>query len=461
MNSVIYVRQSLDRDGLGAAVERQLTECHALAEQLGLSVEHEYVDNDVSASKGVRPEFTKLLAAVRAGTVSNIIVWHTDRLYRRVRDLVELVELAETHALRIRTVKAGEYDLDSPAGRMLAQMLGAAARYEVEQKGARQVAANQQRATAGVWQFSNRPYGYQRIDGAVQIVEHEAAVLREAYERYIAGETFYAIATSLNERDVPTLKGGPWTITQLRDRLQNPAYAGMRLYKGALAADGNWEPIISGQTWSEFTAARSKRKTRHGWSNKTKYLLSGLAVCGVCGSRMMARPEYSRAKNVTTKTSRMTYQCTSNWCVSRDLNRVDEIVEATLLERLSRTDALELLTPHVDVTPMVFRSQEIRARRDDLATALADGVLTLAAVREQSARLEAELSSLQQQIANAAGGSQLSAVLLADSVERHWCDVLTIAQKREVLSALMSVTIRKQDNPRVFNPEDVAITWRA
>ena len=68
MSSVIYVRQSLDRDGKGAAVDRQLTECRDLAKRHDLTVSHEYVDNDVSATKGTRPAFTQLLSAIRNGT---------------------------------------------------------------------------------------------------------------------------------------------------------------------------------------------------------------------------------------------------------------------------------------------------------------------------------------------------------------------------------------------------------
>ena len=215
MSSVIYVRQSLDRDGEGAAVGRQLTECRSLALSHSISVTREFVDNDVSASKGTRPAFTELLASIKAGEVSTIIVWHTDRLYRRVRDLVELVELAEKHALRILTVKAGDLDLNNPSGRMMAQMLGAAARYEVEQKGARQVAANVQRAKDGVWQFSGRPFGYERIDGVVQIVESEAAVIREAINRVIAGESWYSIAKDYKTRGIVAANGKPFSYQNL------------------------------------------------------------------------------------------------------------------------------------------------------------------------------------------------------------------------------------------------------
>lgn len=456
MTTVIYVRQSLDRDGSGAAVDRQLVLCRDLAKRHDLDVETEFIDNDVSASKGIRPGFTALLNAIRNGTVDTIIVWHTDRLYRRVRDLVEIVELAEKHALKILTVKAGDLDLATPAGRMLAGMLGHAARYEVEQKSARQVAANVQRSQRGHWHFTVRPYGYEKVNGKVTIIPDEADVLREMYERFIAGETYYRIAEDLNSRGIPSLKDAQWSMTQVRDRLKNPHYAGIATYKGEETSEGDWEPVITRETWERFKAAQRRRKVRHNWSNKTKYLLSGLAVCGVCGGRMMARPDYRGSGE--TRRAVMTYQCTDNWCTSRLMEPVDALVEASVIDRLSQPDALALLTPTIDVKPLVEQSQALRQRRDDLAGLLAEGVLSAAAVRDQSARILKQLEDLQGKIARAEGGANLSHLILADDIADHWRNVMTFSQKRAILTAGLTVTINLQPS-RIFDPEKIIIEW--
>jgi site-specific DNA recombinase len=459
MPAVIYARQSLDRDGQGAAVDRQLQECRDLAARQGLTVDTEYVDNDVSASKGSRPAFTELLSRIELGQVDTIITWHTDRLYRRVRDLVSIVDVAEKHALKILTVSAGDLDLGTPAGRMLAGMLGHAARYEVEQKGERQILANQKRAAAGVWQFSNRPYGYERVDGKVSIVPAEADVLREAYRRYLAGETYYAIAQDLNARAIPTIKSNAWTVTQLRARLNNPAYAGIRMYRGEVVGEGDWEPIIDRATWEQFNAASTTRGSKHDWSNRTKYLLSGLARCGVCGSRMFARPEYSRPNAEGIKRSRMTYQCIEKWCVARDLSRVDAVVEERVIERLSRPDAADLLSPPVDVQPLVARAQELRTRRDDLASLLAEGLLTAQAVRDESRKIQAQLTELDDRVVRATGGTGMSAFIESTDLLAYWRDEMTLPQRRLIISAGITVTINKQANTRRFDPDDVVTEW--
>jgi len=458
-STVIYARQSLDRDGSGAAVERQLAECRDLADRLSLVIAEEYVDNDVSASTGRRPQFARLLEAIKRGDVATIVVWHTDRLYRQVRDLVSIVETAERHALKIHTVRAGDLDLSTPAGRMLAGMLGHAARYEVEQKGARQVAANLQRAHAGEWQFSRRPFGYRRDGDRVVIVPDEAEIMREAFDRYLAGDTYYAIVEDFNARGIRTADGNEWSMTTLRARLRNPAYAGLRAYRGEIVGTGDWEPIITPETWERFNATIARRRTRHGWSNKTRHLLSGIIACGVCGGRMMARPVYQRRRNAPSVTT-LAYACRERWCVQRDLARVDEHVEAAILHRLGQPDVLELLTPAIDVAPLAAEARDLRARRDDLAGLLADGTLTAAAVRRASEQLQQRLDEIQRTLDAAHGGSNLASLAMADDIAAHWRTRLNLPQRRAVIAALVDVRIHKQANTRRFDPADIELTWQ-
>ena len=55
-----------------------------------------YVDNDISAYRGARrPQYERMLQAVRDGEVTTVIAWHPDRLYRHPRDLEAFVETIE------------------------------------------------------------------------------------------------------------------------------------------------------------------------------------------------------------------------------------------------------------------------------------------------------------------------------------------------------------------------------
>jgi site-specific DNA recombinase len=182
LRSVIYARQSLDRSGEGAAVDRQVADCQRIAHQRGWSVVETITDNDMSASTGKpRPGYQRLVSLMRSRSLDAVIVWHVDRLTRRLVDLEEVISICESTGVRLATV-TGDIDLGTDTGRMLARILASVARGEVERKGVRQRRANEQRAKAGRMGWTRRPFGYDRKDGVVVVVEEEAKALEKVAE---------------------------------------------------------------------------------------------------------------------------------------------------------------------------------------------------------------------------------------------------------------------------------------
>ena len=95
-----------------------------------------------------------------AGKTDAVIVWHTDRLHRSPVELEEYVTACEKHGVKTQTVQAGHIDLATASGLMVARMLGATARYEVDHGIERQRRAKQRSAEAGKWKGGRRPYGF-------------------------------------------------------------------------------------------------------------------------------------------------------------------------------------------------------------------------------------------------------------------------------------------------------------
>src|SRR5450759_1156591 len=141
-SATIYVRQSLDKAGEGAAVSRQLSACRELCDAKGWTVAQVLTDNDISATTGKRrPGFETLLTS----NPRRIVVWHVDRLVRLSKELERVIDLG----VNVYAVKSGHIDLSNPAGRAVAKTITAWAQYEGEQKATRQVASNIQRAQRG------------------------------------------------------------------------------------------------------------------------------------------------------------------------------------------------------------------------------------------------------------------------------------------------------------------------
>ncbi|MGZ6827716.1 MAG: recombinase family protein, partial [Mycobacteriales bacterium] len=128
LRAAIYARQSLDRTGEGAAVDRQVADCQAIADRRDWVVVETITDNDMSASTGKpRPGYQRLLSLMRSRSVDAVIVWHVDRLTRRLVDLEEVITICETTGVRLATV-TGDLDLGTDTGRMLARILASVAR---------------------------------------------------------------------------------------------------------------------------------------------------------------------------------------------------------------------------------------------------------------------------------------------------------------------------------------------
>src|SRR5665647_1062329 len=390
--AVIYARQSLDRSGEGAAVDRQVTDCRDLAARRGWSVVDVLIDNDVSASNGkARPGYTRLLDMMRAGAVDNIVVWHVDRLTRRLIDLEEIIGICEATHVRLATV-TGDLDLSTDTGRMLARILASVARGEVERKGARQRRANRQRAENGKGRWTRRPFGYDREGDRVFIVEAEAVALKAAARDVLAGRSLGSIAQAWNAAGIKTTTGSTWTTSPLRRVLLNPRIAGRSIYNGTDLGAGEWAPILDPETHGKVEARLLEPGRRTAFNTSARHLLSGIAECGVCGSPMYGSPMKVGERRW------MVYRCPA-YHVTRRMDRVDEVVTGTVLARLALPDALALLTPDEDVDALRGQATALRDRRDTLAALLADGLLSPAAVRVQAGKLAKDLDGIEGRIA--------------------------------------------------------------
>ena len=86
-----------------------------------------------------RPGFERLMAAVRAGKVSTIVIWRLDRLGRTASGLTALFEDLRSREVNLVSLKDG-LDLATPAGRLMANFLASVAAFETEVRAERVMA---------------------------------------------------------------------------------------------------------------------------------------------------------------------------------------------------------------------------------------------------------------------------------------------------------------------------------
>lgn len=462
MRAFVYLRQSLDRTGSGAAVDRQREDCLKLCAERGWEVVRTFVDNDVSASsRKPRPQYTAMLQLVEQGGADVLVAWHVDRLTRKLTDLEHLIELAQGTGLRIATV-TGDLDLSTDAGRLVGRILASVARGEVERKGARQKRAQQQAAQQGRPGGGRRPFGY--ASGGMEIVESEARLIRDGYRHVVQGGSLKGLARDWNAAGALTTAGNPWRHDNVREVLKNPRYAGLRTYRGEIVGPAVWPPLIDQETFEAARALLGMPERRTTANTARKYLLPNLAVCGKCGAKMTTGH---------TRHGKRVYRCGAASCVTRKAEPVDALiaggeiegvpVRGLVVERLSRPDAIDLLSADADapdVKGAKVTADAIRQRLDDLATGLEEGILTLQAVRSSSSRLRSELAKVEAQIADGTHADVLGPLVTAGDVEAAWASY-DLAQRRQVIDALMTITLLSPERGvRAFDPDSVRVEWK-
>lgn len=286
MDAVIYCRISQDRNGEGLGVERQEADCRILAQSLGWNIAKVFVDNDVSAyGSKARPSYIAMLQHLATGSVGGLLSWHTDRLYRSVPDLSELVQVCEAHTVAIRTVKAGPIDLSTPTGRLNATMLASIARYEVERSAERIKSAKQQQALDGKFRGGPRPFGYE--EGGMKVVTVEADAIRAAAEHFLRGGSLMSISKLWMSTGIRTARGNAtWTASSVRKVLARARNAGLIEQAGKIVGPAQWPAIYDVDTLHAIRTLLDDPVRRTSISYERAHQGSGVYLCGVCGATM-------------------------------------------------------------------------------------------------------------------------------------------------------------------------------
>ncbi len=126
MRVALYARVSTLN---GQNPETQLIELREYCARRGWQSAGEYVDAGVSGSKDSRPSLNRLMAHAQQRRFDAILVWKLDRFGRSLKHLVTAI--AELEALGVTFVSLKDnWDLSTPSGRLMFQIVGAMAEFE-------------------------------------------------------------------------------------------------------------------------------------------------------------------------------------------------------------------------------------------------------------------------------------------------------------------------------------------
>lgn len=464
VRAAIYVRISDDKEGSGLGVARQEGDCRTtIIEPNGWDVAGVYIDNDRSAYSGKpRPAYRNLLQDAEAGRLDAIVAWHNDRLHRNPSELEEFIDVVERRGLAVQTVRAGTLDLATPAGRMVARMLGAAARYESEHKSDRLRAKHRQIALAGgPAGGGTRPFGFEADQ--VTVREDEAHAIREVAARVLAGASLVSVCADLNARGMLTPAGGRWQHGPMRRMLMSARLCGQREYRGEVVADAVWPAILSREQSAALRRvlsdpARSTRRIARG------YLLKGLLRCTDCDAALVARPRTGGDR---------CYVCASGardarfaGCGRRRVlaEPVELFVTEALLARLDSPQLVRAVTAAAAPADngAQARADNARLRLDELAAAYGSGELPMREWLIAREQIEGALARAQREINAQAGiGAAGQYVGCADMLREAW-PRMGVDQRHAVVCSMVErvdVSPGRRGLNR-FDPGRFGVVWR-
>lgn len=284
MNCVIYARFS-SHNQTEQSIEGQLKVCYDYAQQNGLTVIGEYIDRAQTGTNDKRIDFQRMIADSKKHTFEAVLVYQLDRFARNRYDSAFNKNILKKNGVKV--ISARENITDDASGVFLEGVLESMAEYysvELSQKIRRGHSMNAQKC---LFNGSNPGLGFKVAeDKTFYVDENEAAVVREIFRRYAAGETVAEITADLNRRGIKTAVGNDFNKNSLHRMLKNKRYIGVYMYDGT-ETPGGMPRILEAELFYRVQEILEKNNAAPARARgKEEYLLTTKLFCGHCKTMM-------------------------------------------------------------------------------------------------------------------------------------------------------------------------------
>ena len=395
--AALYARVSSDRQDVDLSVSAQLRALKDYARANDYSVARQYVDEAESGRVADRPQFREM---IEEGSKPNapfevILVWKFSRFTRKREHAVAFKSMLRRKGIRV--VSITEHADDSPTGKLMEAIIESVDEFYSENLAEDVTRGMREAASRGFFLGSKAPFGYRRVkvsDGmkerpTLEVDPATAPVVKEIFESSLSGYGLKEICRTLNDRGI-TNRGKRWYKGGLHYLLTNEAYTGTAVWgrttkvekaQDPVRVEGAWPALVSRGLFDAVQQAMRDRapKVQRPGRVGSKFLLSGLLKCGVCG-----RPYSGQGA----KSGQFAYYVCgtlfregAGTCSARYLNapRVEDFIVEKIRERI--------LTEETIVELVTLVAEEIDAMAGELSGRLEVIEAELRDVRKRLERL--------------------------------------------------------------------------
>lgn len=352
----IYSRKS-KFTGKGESIENQIELCKQYLNTKFEGVSEDemliFEDEGYSGKNTNRPEFQKMLKAIRNNEVKIVACYKMDRISRNLADFMEMYNEFSDYNVEFAS-KNDEFDTSSSMGRAMLSITMVFAQLERETIAERIRDNMLELAKSGRWLGGTTPTGYKstQITGSVtfdgkerkafklDIIPDEAKTVNLIYSKFLETKSLTQVETYLIQNKIKSKNGKDYTRFSVRSLLTNPVYVtadkamlqycndkGISVYADESKFDGKYgimaynktaqtygkankikdfsewivavgkhKPLVSSKDWITVQTLLSQNNSKSYRKPRSHVaLLSGLLYCAKCGSFM--RPKLTQRVN--------------------------------------------------------------------------------------------------------------------------------------------------------------------
>jgi DNA invertase Pin-like site-specific DNA recombinase len=340
----------------------QVPDVNRWIDERGYEVTANYVLHGRSASKGEQQAaIDTMLADMRAGLITVLVVWRDDRIERRgVLAMVPLINAVKAAGGRIEFVTQPHLnDLSTMAGRISLAVMAEVAHAETETKKERVRMGRDRIKTEGG--FSGRPpWGYEvtgpKYGKAIVPTAEGRELIPEVYRRVIAGDSLATIGAWLAGQT-----GHAWHPRTVGGMVRNRAYMG-HATNGAGQTVHRCEALVTAATFKQAGEELAGRPKRGHIDPAKRAMLSGVLTCPDCADSPMYRLNTGY------------YRCTGRGAARRGCgnmvgaDKVDAAVDRIIAARFAKPVMAYTVTPGNEAE-LAARLEEIRFELSQLGAA--------------------------------------------------------------------------------------------
>ena len=460
--AVVYARvSSKEQEEEGYSIPSQLKLLRRYAESKAITVVREYVDVETAKVAG-RTGFGEMLAFLkRAGSECRVVlVEKTDRLYRNLRDVVDVDDLD----LDIHLVKEGSVlSKDSRSSEKLMHGIRVVmAKHFIDNLREEVVKGMAEKVSQGYWPHK-APIGYRNAAGpdGRRIIEQDpevAPIVRRMFERFATGNYSCKQVTILAKEEGLVFRKSrlPIPISTIHKALRSPLFKGEVTWAGR-CYPGAHEPLVSADLWDRVQATLARRVHGTGRKNGRNHPYAAFLKCGHCGCALV--PEaHKGGRHVYYHCSFARGKCPGRWLRQDELEglfgdylrrlRFDPEVLEEVQEVLAGDSSERNQIRQQAITRLSTEIRHQQSRLDVLYDDRLDGRIDEATYDRKSATLRTEVARLKRDLerARAPGEDLLPQMDRLLELSQRALDLYVEApgvEKRKLVNLLLSNARRK------------------